>query len=241
MKLPFLTRSEDALSPQTAEQMLANVFAACEKAPNTVPLETLASYSNYRKERYAIQRTAIIVMLALFVLLPLLFIYAGIRVDLSALDSSSNPLYTVSVSSGVPIRQIQVQMDDRNIPVYEISPGEYIVQPRSNGTMNVSVTLLNRQRTSVDLDVADVDMESPVLNSTGTGEGIIIFNVSDNESGVDYEGITLTDPDGNILTPIGFDADAGQVFLPYPECTLNVRIPDMHGNTLQVVLRPDSP
>ena len=51
-------RTTDHSLPQaTAEQILSNVFSACSREPNSIPLEALTSYSNYRKERYALQRT----------------------------------------------------------------------------------------------------------------------------------------------------------------------------------------
>lgn len=218
--------------------MLSNVFEACGSEPNTVPLETLVSYSNYRQERYAIQRTIILLMLTVFLLLPLLFVAAGVRIEITDHDSASNPLYTLSVSSRIPIRRVQASMDGRNLPVYEIAPGEYQLQPRSNGEMHVSVTLVNHQRTTVNVDIEAVDTCAPALIASEIGEDCVLFYVSD-ESGVDYENITVTDPHGNVSKPIGFDAEAGYIMLPYPTDTLDVRIPDLRSNALEVVLKPE--
>lgn len=240
MTFPFGSGRRDVLPVHTAEQMLSNVFTACGREQNTVPLEALLSYSNYRKERYAIQRTVIVLMLTVFLLVPLLFVAAGVRVTLADPDSDANPVYTVSVSSGIPIRQIQACMDGRNVPLYEVSPGEYVVEPRANGQMRVSVTLLNRQYTSVELTVDSVDSDAPELLSTETTAEGVIFHLSDSGSGVDYAGITITDPDGNAVQPLGFDAGTGCVLLPYPQRTLLVRIPDMRGNVLQIDLMPQT-
>jgi len=238
MKFPF-RRTKTELPLNTAEQMLANVFETCESDPNTVPLETLVSYSNYRKERYAIQRTVIILMLVLFTLLPLLFIAASVRVEKTGLDSSANPLYTVSVSTQIPIRQVQARMDGRNIPIYEIAPGEYQLQPRTNGEMNISVLLVNRQYTSVDIAIDGVDTQPPELLSSEAKADHIILYVSDSDSSVDYVGVTITDPYGNVTGPVGYDADAGYIILPYPSETLEISIPDIRGNALQVVLKAE--
>jgi len=78
-RLPF-TRHVAQLPQATAEHILSNVLAACGRTPNSVPLEALTSYSNYRKERYALQRSLILLVLVLFLLLPLLFIAASISV-----------------------------------------------------------------------------------------------------------------------------------------------------------------
>ena len=44
------------LDPQVASQMLSNIFDACDIEQNSVPLEVLTSYSNYRKERFLFQK-----------------------------------------------------------------------------------------------------------------------------------------------------------------------------------------
>ena len=74
-------KNKPSVLPQdTAEQMLQNIFRACNRPANTVPLKTLSAYSNYRKERFAMQRTAIVVMLVMFTLLPFLFVTAQLHV-----------------------------------------------------------------------------------------------------------------------------------------------------------------
>jgi len=104
--------------------------------------------------------------------------------------------------------------------------------------MNISVTLLNRQLTSVDVLVDSVDTDAPKLVSTEARSDRIVFYLSDIGSGVDFENVTFSDPSGNVSPALGFDAAAGCVFLPYPDCPLNVRIPDLRGNVLQVDLKP---
>ena len=41
------------LSAEQADQILANVFQVCRLDPNTVSLDTLEDYSNYRAERFS--------------------------------------------------------------------------------------------------------------------------------------------------------------------------------------------
>lgn len=237
MRLPFMRKKDAVLDLHTAEQMLSNIFTSSGHGQNTVPLETLVSYSNYRKERYAWQRTLIVLMLVLFMLLPILFFAANIHVRLVS-HGGENPVYTVSVSTRVPIRQIQVRMDGRSVPVYEISPDQYLIQPGNNGVVDITVTLLNKQRTTSYLSVASVDSDAPVLVSTEMEEDCICLFLSDAASGVYYEGIAVTDDNGNAVPVIGWDTDSGCVWLPYPDRPMNVRIPDVRGNALQIALKP---
>ena len=113
--LPFTRRSAQ-LPPDTAEQILSNVFTACKREPNSVPLEALTSYSNSRKERYALQRSLILLMLALFMLLPLLFLAASVTVMQVNPGSEENPVYAISVDTRIPIRQVEARLAGQTGP-----------------------------------------------------------------------------------------------------------------------------
>lgn len=227
-----------ALPMNTAEQMLANVFTACSREQNTIPLEVLTSYSNYRKERYTIQRTLIVLILLLFMLLPVLFLYGDIHITPSNPSSAENPAYHISIDTAIPIRRIQARIDGQTVPIYEISENEYMIQPGKNGQMSISVMLVNRQYTSVDLQVSGVDAETPQLVSTESDDACVYLYVSDEMSGVNYNDISVTDPDGSISAPVNIDVDAGCITLSYPDRPMNICIPDMRGNVLRIELTP---
>lgn len=239
MKNPLKRKTETVLSPETAQQMLSNVFVACGRETNSVPLETFISYSNYRKERYSLQRTIIAAVLLMFMLLPVLFMAADVHVSLANPDSGKNPVYAVSVDSAIPMRLIQANQDGRNVPIYEVSENEYMLQPRTNGDLHISVTLRNRQRTEVNCAVEDVDMTAPALVSSETAGDAIRFYLSDPGSGVDFAGISILDEDGNRLEPLYWDGNAGYVDIPYPQSRLQIAIPDRRGNELNVSLKPE--
>lgn len=241
MKLSLFNRkNESALNKDTAAQMLANVFVACGQEPNSVPLEALSSYSNYRKERYAIQRTVIAVVLALFLLLPVLFVPAKLNVQHSNPDTNQNPAYRVAVSGGIPIRLIEAEISGRNMPMYEAAADEYMLHPRSNGEMQVCVTLANGQKTKATVNVEGVDVEAPRILSTAIEGDYVCFYLADEGSGVDYEGISLTDPDGQVSVPVSYDIWTGGVYFAYPDRPMKVMIPDVRGNALQVNLKPEA-
>lgn len=231
-------RSQTALSQQTAEQILQNVFAACNREMNSVPLEALTSYSNYRKERYALQRSLILLMIALFLLLPFLFWAARIHITQVNSGSSRNPVYAISVSAHLPIRQVEANLNGQTVPLYEVAPGSYTAVPRSNGDMQVTATLINRQQTAAFVHVESVDTAAPVLLSTEIGENSILFFLSDEGSGVDYDAVTVAGEDSSSIKPLHFDPLSGCIALPYPACTLHVRIPDLCGNVLRIDLKP---
>ena len=98
-------KKEDKVKPitqATASQMLANVFDACGAEPNTVPLEVLESYSNYRRERYALQRSVLAILLALFLLMPILFLTPEVVVVASAREPRAVPSLRSPIPASCP-------------------------------------------------------------------------------------------------------------------------------------------
>lgn len=239
MKFPFSSAQKSAeLPPATAEQILSNVLDACKREQSSVPLEALISYSNYRKERYSIQRSLILLMLALFLLLPFLFMTAGVRIAQINPGSGENPVYAITVDALFPIRQIEARLNGQAVPLYELTPGSYTASPRANGDMQISATLVNRQETTASIAVEQVDTAPPVLLSTEVGASSIRFFVEDAGCGVDYANISIVGEDGLHLSPLSTDHESGSIALPYPASTLHISIPDLRGNVLRVDLKP---
>ena len=236
--LRFPAYPQASLSQQTAEQILQNVFIACNREPNSVPLEALTAYSNYRKERYALQRSLILLIIVLFLLLPFLFWAAGITITQVNTGSGGNPVYAISVNTQIPLRQVDARLNGQTVPLYEVSPGSYTAVPRSNGMMEITATLINRQETTISAQVDCVDTEIPVLLSTEIGDNSILFFVRDEGCGIHYEGITMIGEDGSSFKPLSFDPESGCIAIPYPICTMHVSIPDQRGNTLRIDLKP---
>lgn len=234
MNLPFKKKEETPLKPEIAEQILGNVFDTVGQEHNSVPLEALTSYANYRKERYTLQRTTILIVLVLFMLLPLLFITAKIIIAVN--NEQENPVYAVKVDSTIPVGQIIAKINGKNVPIYEVAPNEYIVQPGTNGELSVSVTLINRQITSAEVTVDNVDTETPYLVSTDSLPTGIALYLHDADSALDADNITVVDENGE---PVAFDyfADKEMMFLAYPDSTLEISVPDMRGNTLRIRLK----
>ncbi|MDY5607379.1 MAG: hypothetical protein SPF55_05870, partial [Lentihominibacter sp.] len=63
-------KNKEELNSDVADQMLQNIFNICEVEPNTVPLDNLKSYSNYRKDRFFLQKVILVIVMLLFLALP---------------------------------------------------------------------------------------------------------------------------------------------------------------------------
>lgn len=225
-------------SLEIAGQMLDNVFATCGREPNTVSLDVLISYSNYRKERFIIQRGLIGAVLALFLLLPTLFVTASLIVERLDNGKTYNPEYSVNVESLLPVSSISAEIDGHHVTVTEIGDKEYLLQPTRNGLMLITVTLINRQRTTGSMEVSGVDMTQPRLISTSSDDSCFYLYVTDDESGVDFDAVLLTCEDGSPCAGLRSDPETGCITIPYPVQPVMLVIPDMGGNELKITLKP---
>lgn len=224
------------LDEKTASQMLENIFDACEVEPNSVPLSVLTSYSNYRRERFLLQRILLVFIMLFFLLLPLLFIAPDIQLTRKGGSAKGNPTYEVAVHSLIPVSRVTADINGNNVPVYEVAGGTYSIEPKQNGTLRVTVTLKNQQYTAVTRKVTGVDIDSPtVIGNKQVGDQIYLY-LSDTGSGIDYENITAADTDGKDVKPLSYDPNGGYVTFDYPKESLNVFIPDKAGNTLHLIL-----
>ncbi len=234
--LPFRKTEDPKLNINDASAILERIFEANHVAPNTISLEELVSYSNYRKERFALQRMILVLVMVLFLLLPFLFIAPFFSISLKPDSAVNNPVYSVEVDTFMPVERITAAIEGRNIPVYEVASHVYSIEPTVNGKMEVAVTLVNRQTIVRHIDVMNVDLDTPNVLSNSFDEKHFYLRVSDSGSGVNFEKIRAVSLRGEEATPLSCDEASGQIVFAYPEETLNVYIPDNADNTLQLVL-----
>lgn len=233
----FQKSSAPQLSYEAASRILERAFEANEMENNSIPLEVLASYSSYRKERFTLQRTILVVIMTLFILLPLLFIPAAFTVNVDeTLGRNFNPIYKLTVDSMMLVDRVSATIDGFNIPVYEVDSHVYSIEPSRNGEMEVTVTLINKQTVTQRVDVTGVDREVPTADSCSKEGDELHLYLSDSGSGVDYSKIEAYDLDGNAIEPSAVNEQTGCVTLPAVSDTINVYVADLAGNKLQLIL-----
>lgn len=233
------TGPKPELNLDDAGKILANVFEANEVEPNSIPLEVLTSYSNYRKERFSLQRMIIVIILVLFFMLPFLFIPSEFVIRPDGDVNTTNPTYTLEVTSPMLVKRVNASIDGRNIPVYEVDSHIYSIEPMVNGRMTVTVTLMNNQQKTTYVEVAHVDLEAPVIISSDVDQDNVYLYLSDSGTGIDYAHIKGITNDGSTVLPISYDTKTGCVVFSYPDASLNITIPDFASNKLQLVLRTE--
>jgi len=229
-------RTEEQLDAWTAARILGEVFEACGREPNTIPVEALSAYAVYRKERFSLQRGVLAAALLLFVLLPVLFVLPAYTVSGPEEGERGLPVYTISVRSLLPVGSVTARLRSHALPVYEADSRLYTVEPTRNGTMEIRVELVNRQQKTERLEVAAVDAHGPVLTGSQVGEDTVTLQVLDEGIGVDYREIYTMTASGQSGQALSWDAETGSIVLAWPEEPVDVYIPDYIGNTLHISL-----
>lgn len=230
----FKKKTAPALSEALADRMLENIFDACQAEPNTIPLKTLISYTRYRRERFSFQKILLVVILLLFCLLPLLFLYPGVSLQLQPTDTPWLPTYRIDVDTLLPVSSVYAEVDGARLLVAAAGENTYSVEPRANGTLSVTVTLINNQYQTVTVPVSDVDTEAPACSSHSQKDGKVWLTLEDSDSGVDYSSITALDQDGRQAAPLQVDEAGQTAVFSCPEHFLDVCVPDRAGNTLHL-------
>ena len=230
------TRIVSELTTHETSEILDAVFSECGEEGNTVPMETIASYAVYRKERFTLQRAILAMALLVFMMLPLLFVLPSYTVSVEENGVRGLPVYTVKVDSLLPVAKVLASIKDHALPVYEASAREYMVEPTRNGRLDISVELINNQSISTEHDVTTVDAEGPKLIDSETHSDSFMLRVSDAGIGVDYRDIYAISESGEVHYPVTANEEEGIIF-SYPEETWDIYIPDHIGNTLHLSVK----
>ena len=224
------------LSREVADQMLSNVFEACDFEPNRVPLEVLQSYSHYRRERHILQKCIIVLVALLFLMLPVLFITANVEVGWVEGTPPGSPIVQVIAKSIIPVESVTASLGEYTLDVYQVSDGIYQVHPKANGTLMVTVTLTNKQFTEHKIEVTGVDVEPPILVGSQLVDDELEIFFSDDMSAIDFSTVYAVDTKGQVVYPLRHDSDALSVTFAYPDSHLNIFVSDSCVNTLHLVL-----
>lgn len=222
---------------QEAMSVLDKVFEQCEVEPNSVPIEALAAYTAYRRERSIMKKVLLVLAIIAVLLVSLMFVKPSFSVKETEGEIPGLPEYTVEVSTFLPVYAVTARQDTRGLSVREEDNHTYKVEPVRNGTMEIFVTLINRQTKSITVEVDGVDHEGPVFRGSRVEDGKVFVFVHDEGSGVDYENAYAISGSGDYYEPVETDPAAGAVIFEYPDEVWDIYIPDRIGNTLHLAAR----
>ena len=223
------------LSPDAAGKLLVNVFESCEVQPSNLPIETLTSYSQYRRERFSLQKYILLFVFVVFLILPLFFIPPRLSLELASFDDY--PTYTLLVNSRfIPVSRVTAAVDGKPVSVYESDARVFSITPTQNGELDVRVTLSNRQYNVIGCTVEGIDVDSPKFLGSSKGEDTLTLLVSEDGSGLDPDNIYAVTVSGTMLRPVSVDLETQSIVFPFPEESFTVFISDCKENVLQLVV-----
>lgn len=231
-----ISRTDVRMKATDAAVILEDVFRACGAKENKVPLEALASYTVYRKERFSMQRSVLTVLMILFAALPLLFFLPEYSVSAASGGTRGLPEYTIDVRSLLPLRSVRAFMGKSALPVYEASARTFTVEPVRNGEMKIEVELINRQSVSTVQTVTEADCSAPRLLDSKVTAQEVVLHVEDEGIGVRFRGVYALNPAGEKILPLRWEEESGEIVFGRPKENLDVYIPDHIGNTLHLAM-----
>ena len=86
------------------------------------------------------------------------------------------------------------------------------------------------------MDVSGIDNESPYLVSNETVGDFLHLKVADDGLGIDYDKIYAETLSGTVIKPYSIKKSTGEIIFEIPDESMNIYIPDVKENTLQLVI-----
>lgn len=222
------------LSAAEAEEILSQVFMDCYEDANSIPVEQLESYSNYRSEKMNLQKIIAELGLVIFIILPCFFVRPQFSVSNPVVGERGLPLYTVTVSNYLPIYSVTAVQKGYSLPVYQKEKRVFTIEPVQEGPMTVRVSLFSRQWESTVVQVGQVDEQPPTLEGTALDGNTVYVYVSDDSSGIDYEKCYAIDENGNKRASTEYDESVGYLEFHNATDVDKIIVFDKYGNKLTV-------
>ena len=219
------------LDTQTANQLLNNVFNACDMDPSSIPVEVLESWGNYKKPSFSLGRFFAYIFTILLVLLPLMFIHPTIIAERKNVKSATNAVYDIELKTLLRIRDASADLDGRPIALTKTGSHSYSAEITQNGTLTITAASVNGQTVTRTYQVSHLDTDKPELVNSYSQDGIVYLEILDTFSGIDYDHITG-------ITPESVNTDTGVIAFRIPDNPTTVTIPDNAGNELTLLLSP---
>ena len=231
--LPLNNKASDIppLDQQTAGQLLNNVFSACDMQPNSIPIDTLESWGNYKRPPFEPLRKAAFIIIILLLFLPFMFFKPSIVAERTNIDGNQSAQYNVEIKTIVPVSLVSASLDGTPVPLKAENSKHYTVELQDNGTLEIVAATINGQTAKRQFKVAHIDSEKPEFIDSYSKDGYVYVLVRDRFSGIDYDNITG-------LTPVEYDEETGLIKFKVPDKPTPVDIPDKAGNVESLLLSP---
>ncbi len=139
-----------------------------------------------------------------------------------------------SVNSLLPLKSLTANIEGQEVELTK-SGSSYTAELSTNGTMTVTAKAINGMTDSAHIQINLLDDTAPVVDedSVVIGSGYIEFEVSDSQSGLDFDSVYAVDGDGDNLRPTDLqkiDDKSGKFTFAMKSDSLQVYISDIANN-----------
>lgn len=234
MDLSFYKTEEfEKLTQAEAEEILQQVFMNCYEDSNSIPVEQLELYANYRTERLGLQRIVSTIGLIAFIIIPLWFVPPKFTVSEPEIGSRGLPSYSIDVGGILPIHSVAAVQKGLSIPVYQDGKRSFTIEPTTNGEVSITVSLFSGQWLSKTAIVSGLDTTSPTLEGSSL-DGTTLYLYVDDKDGIAYGNVKAVAEDGTVYYPSDFDSREGYIEFTNLTQNVTVSVPDSYGNVLSI-------
>ena len=168
--------------------------------------------------------------------LILLFVVQAPSIEASEPDTKDyqNADVSFKVSSLIPLKSVTASIEGQDVPL-EKNGSTYKCTLTSNGNLTVTAVAINNMTKTSHIQVNLLDETNPVINedSVVLGAGYLEFEVSDTQSGVDWDSIYAVDSLGNNLKPTDINRTTGRVTFSMAADSITVYVSDLAKNQAQ--------
>ena len=155
-----------------------------------------------------------------------------ISIKVNDTDDYRTTTVQFTVKSLLPLKELLVKMEDEPV-IYSRSGSSYKADISSNGSFVVTALSCNGMQTSDYADISILDNSPPSIEDTGCRleNNELTFILSDSQSGINFNSVKGTLPDGTTVTPIRVDKEKGSVTIPMTADKVEIYFEDMAGNS----------
>lgn len=233
----FIKPSTPKLDPALADSILKNVLTTCGYKPHTMPLTVLQAHALYRPRRLTLKKNTGIAIMVSACATPVLVGSPDLEVT-RVVNNPYLPVYEIQVDSLLPIDNVSIGLNGKELTIDSPTTDFFSFEPNANGSLCITVTLVNGQSATETHEVTGVDCTAPTATVVSPIEDCIQVHTQDNFSGIDFESITAIDQSGSQIKPEAVDMENGIIFFPYTHNTLQIQIADLAGNKLNMTVSP---
>ena len=219
------------LDTQTASELLSNVFDACDMQPNSIPIDVLEKWGNYKKPPFEKLKKLAVLIILLLILMPFMFFKPSIIAERTNVDDTASAVYSINVKSLLPLSSVSASIDGAPVPLKAEDSKNYTAKIETNGKLEIVAVSFNGQTAKRTYEVNHIDNEKPKFIDSYAKDGYVYLLVRDTYSGIDYDNITGIEPES-------YDEQTGLIKFKIPDKPTAVGIPDKAGNVSSLLLSP---